>query len=114
MLQIAVINESAAISDVPVQEMIPAFSTQWNTDLNAAWGVGRLIGGVPSCRVLCVYLRGARQEGFGSAPPRGEHFHVRLAVLRPRSELTGMRRARDLSQQVVRTLVQLEEQHDRQ
>jgi len=40
MLQIAVINESTAIADVPVQEMIPAFSTQWNTDLNAAWGVG--------------------------------------------------------------------------
>ena len=40
MLQIAVINESTAIADVPVQEMTPAFSTQWNTDLNAAWGVG--------------------------------------------------------------------------
>ena len=40
MLQIAVINESTAVADVPVQQMIPAFSTQWNTDLNAAWGVG--------------------------------------------------------------------------
>jgi hypothetical protein len=83
---------------------------------SAAWGVGRLIGGVPSCRVLCVYLRGSRQDGFGNAPARGEHFHVRLAVLQPRSELTGMRRARDLSQQVARTLVRLEEQQldDRQ
>ena len=83
---------------------------------SAAWGVGRLIGGLPSCRVLCVYLRGTRQDGFGYAPPRGEQFHVRLAVLRPRSELTGMRRAQDLSQQVVRTLARLEEQQldDRQ
>ena len=83
---------------------------------SAAWGVGRLIGGVPSCRVLCVYLRGSRQDGFGKAPARGEHFHVRLALLRPRSELTGMRRARDLSQQVVHTLARLEEQQldDRQ
>lgn len=40
MLQIVVINESTAIADTPVQQMIPAFSTQWNTDLNAAWGVG--------------------------------------------------------------------------
>jgi hypothetical protein len=40
MLQIAVINESTAIADGPVQQMLPAFSTQWNTDLNAAWGVG--------------------------------------------------------------------------
>ena len=83
---------------------------------SAAWGVGRLIGGVPNCQVLCVYLRGNRQDGFGNTPARGEHFHVRLAVLRPQSDLTGMRRARDLSQQVVRTLAQLEEQQldDRQ
>jgi hypothetical protein len=40
MLQIAVINESTAIADGSVQQMIPAFSTQWNTDLNAVWGVG--------------------------------------------------------------------------
>jgi len=40
MLQIIVINESTAIADGPVQQMLPAFSTQWNTDLNAAWGVG--------------------------------------------------------------------------
>jgi hypothetical protein len=83
---------------------------------SAAWGVGRLIGGVPSCRVLCVYLRGSRLNGFGGMPARGEHFHVRLAVLSPQSDLTGMRRARDLSQQVVRTLARLEEQQldDRQ
>jgi hypothetical protein len=40
MLQIAVINESTAMADGDVQGMIPAFSTQWNTDLNAVWGVG--------------------------------------------------------------------------
>ena len=40
MLQIAVINESTAAADTSVQQMIPAFSTQWNTDLNSVWGVG--------------------------------------------------------------------------
>jgi hypothetical protein len=40
MLQIAVINESVAVADGPVTRMLPAFSAQWNTDLNAAWGVG--------------------------------------------------------------------------
>lgn len=40
MLQIAVINESTASADDSIQQMIPAFSAQWNTDLNAAWGVG--------------------------------------------------------------------------
>src|SRR5215467_1052144 len=40
MLQIAVINESTAISDADVKAMIPAFSSQWNEDLDPVWGVG--------------------------------------------------------------------------
>jgi len=40
MLQIAVINESTAIADGDVQNMIAAFKTQWNNDLNSVWGVG--------------------------------------------------------------------------
>jgi hypothetical protein len=39
MPQIAVINESTACSDSQVQEMIPAFQQQWNTDLRSIWGV---------------------------------------------------------------------------
>lgn len=40
MLPIAVINESTAIADADVQALLPAFSTQWNQDLNSVWGVG--------------------------------------------------------------------------
>lgn len=40
MLHIAVINESTAIADADVQNMIAAFNTQWNNDLNSVWGVG--------------------------------------------------------------------------
>ena len=39
MPQIAVINESTAISDGDVQKMIPAFDQQWNKDLRTVWGV---------------------------------------------------------------------------
>jgi hypothetical protein len=39
MLQIAVINESTAISDADVQNMLPAFDQQWNQDLLPVWGV---------------------------------------------------------------------------
>jgi len=40
MLQIAVINESTAITSNAVKQMIPAFSSQWNNELNDVWGVG--------------------------------------------------------------------------
>jgi len=39
MPQIAVINESTAISDTEVQNMLPAFAQQWNSDLRPVWGV---------------------------------------------------------------------------
>jgi hypothetical protein len=39
MLQIAVVNESTAISDADVQAMLPAFTQQWNNDLQPIWGV---------------------------------------------------------------------------
>jgi hypothetical protein len=40
MLQIAVINESSAITDDAVKKMLAAFGAQWNNELNAIWGVG--------------------------------------------------------------------------
>jgi hypothetical protein len=40
MTEIAVINESTALSDQDVQNMLPAFETQWNRDLNPVWEVG--------------------------------------------------------------------------
>jgi hypothetical protein len=39
MPQIAVINESTAITDADVQKMLPAFDQQWNKDLLPVWGV---------------------------------------------------------------------------
>jgi 1-acyl-sn-glycerol-3-phosphate acyltransferase len=83
---------------------------------NTTYGVGQLLDALPGCRVLCVYLRGARQNGFGDVPPRGERFQIRLDCLQPTSALTGLRRARDLSQQIVRALSRLEEEYfnDRQ
>ena len=40
MLQVAVINESTTIANPDVQAMLPAFSHQWNKDLDPIWGVG--------------------------------------------------------------------------
>jgi hypothetical protein len=33
-------SESTAIADADVQNMIAAFNTQWNNDLNSVWGAG--------------------------------------------------------------------------
>jgi hypothetical protein len=40
MIQIAVLNESTAMSDAEVRAMLQAFGQQWNLDLQPIWGVG--------------------------------------------------------------------------
>jgi hypothetical protein len=39
MIQIAVINEATAIGNTEIQKMLPAFTQQWNKDLQPVWGV---------------------------------------------------------------------------
>src|ERR1700739_3677421 len=63
MLPIAVINESTAIADAEVQALLPAFSTQWNQDLNSVWGVGE-----------ATFAFSAKQQ----APPAGAWWVVFL------------------------------------
>src|SRR5438309_2795733 len=63
---------------------------------NATYGVGRVIGDLPECRVLCVYLCGEYQDGFSNIPSRGVRFHEVLAALRSTAESTGMTRAYQL------------------
>ena len=74
----------------------------------AAYGVGRLVKAVPGCRVLCVYLRGARQESWSDLPARGERFRVVLAALEPKSDAAGLRGSLEIARQIVGRLIELE------
>ncbi len=75
----------------------------------AAWGVGRIIGAVPGCRVLCVYLRGRKQASWSDFPEKGDTLDVSLECIEPKSDAKGVRRSRDLAQQVTRQLARMEE-----
>jgi 1-acyl-sn-glycerol-3-phosphate acyltransferase len=72
------------------------------------YGVGRILGAVPGCRVLCVHLRGLGQQKMGDVPRRGESFRVKLALFEPSSEARGLRRSVELTQQVLERLANLE------
>lgn len=74
----------------------------------AAWGVGRVVGSVPGCRVLCVYLRGRQQETWGSFPAKGDVLDVSLACIEPKSDSKGVRRSKDLARQVTGQLLRME------
>jgi 1-acyl-sn-glycerol-3-phosphate acyltransferase len=75
------------------------------------WGPGRLLGAVPDCRVLCIYLRGDRQTEMSVLPTRDQRFRVDFACLEPKTEQQGLRRSLDLTQQILATLAALEARH---
>lgn len=76
-----------------------------------AHGVGRIMTAVDDCKALCVYLRGARQRTWSTVPARGDSFHVNFEIFQPQSLHQGMRRSRDLAQQVVAKLALMEEEY---
>lgn len=78
---------------------------------NAATGVGRVIRSVPDCRVLCVYLRGDEQAGYSNVPARGDRFYAAVSEIEPKTDATGLRGSRDLVQQVVRKLSDMETEY---
>lgn len=80
---------------------------------NAAYGVGRIVGSFPDCRVLCVYLRGEGQESWSDFPRRGERFRVHASLLEPKTDHSGLRGSLDLSRQIVSRLAELERRHAR-
>lgn len=76
---------------------------------SAAWGVGRIVGSIPNCRVVCVYLRGRSQESWSNLPSVGERFDVEVACIEPKSNARGARRSRDLARQIAAQLIRMEE-----
>lgn len=77
----------------------------------AAWGVGRVVAATPGCRVLCVYMRGDAQATWSDYPARGDTMRVSLALIEPKSDARGVRRTRDLAEQIVAQLHRMEEQY---
>jgi 1-acyl-sn-glycerol-3-phosphate acyltransferase len=75
------------------------------------YGVGRIARALPGTRVLCVYLRGRRQETWSNLPAHGEHFRIRVAELEPKSTHEGLRGSLEVSRQVLGKLAELEQEH---
>jgi len=78
---------------------------------STAHGMGRIINAVEDCKALCVYLRGERQQTWSTVPAYGDSFHVEFEFFQPESLHRGMRRSRDLAQQIVANLARMEDKY---
>ncbi len=77
---------------------------------NAAWGVGRIVGALPGCQVVCVYVRGRKQETWSALPARRDVLDVEVACIEPKSDAKGVRRSRDFVRQIVSQLASMEQE----
>ena len=78
---------------------------------NFTYGVGQIMQAVPEARVLCVYLRGRKQDGYTDYPHTGDEYSVEMEMLRPTTTATGLRGARDLATQIIRKLAEMENRY---
>ncbi len=80
------------------------------------YGVGRIVKALPGCRVLCVYLRGERQQSWSDRPVRGDRFRVAISSLEPKSERSGLRGSIEIARQILARLAEMERRYfdDRQ
>jgi 1-acyl-sn-glycerol-3-phosphate acyltransferase len=78
---------------------------------NFTYGVGQIVQAVPEARVLCVYLRGHRQEGFSDYPLTGDEYFVELEMIHPTTAASGLRGARDLATQIIQKLSEMENRY---
>ncbi len=79
--------------------------------VNFSYGVGRLLCNIPSCRVMCIYLRGDGQKTYSNFPRYGETFSVTVEECRPKTGLKGLKAQRDCADQIVKHLSQMEQDY---
>jgi len=56
-------------------------------------------------------MRGTAQETWGDFPKAHDTMHVSMACIEPKSDTKGVRRSRDIGQQIVRQLQCMEEEY---
>lgn len=75
---------------------------------NVTYGVGQMVMDTPGCQVLCVYMRGNKQDSYSDVPPRGSRFNLDLKLFEPRTELGGRRGQREIAIQIIGKLKEME------
>lgn len=77
-----------------------------------SYGVGRFIKNVENCKVMCMYLRGDKQDNYSAIPAWGDKFSVQMEVFTPKLvEGSELRAQREYATQIVDKLAQMEENY---
>lgn len=75
---------------------------------DVVYGIGDIYLKTPDCGVLLIYLRGKGQSSRSELPSKGMQFHLDLKFLKPSTSNKGLRAKRDISQQIIQALENME------
>jgi len=77
-----------------------------------SYGVGRFVKNVENCKVMCMYLRGDKQDSYSIIPAWGEKFSIQIEIFTPKAaEGSELRVQREYATQIIDRLVQMEENY---
>jgi 1-acyl-sn-glycerol-3-phosphate acyltransferase len=75
-----------------------------------SYGVGRFIKNLENCKVMCMYLRGDKQNIYSVIPAWGEKFSLQIEILTPKlAQGSELRVQREYATQIIDCLAQMEE-----
>lgn len=76
-----------------------------------SYGVGMILKNYSDSNVLCIYMRGKKHGSFCKYPQKNDQFHFDMKLIEPCSNLEGMKKAREISWQVIKQLKSMEEEY---
>lgn len=76
---------------------------------NVTYGVGNILNDMNDFQVLCVYMRGDKQDSYSLMPHKGDSIYCDIEAFEPRTELEGRKASRDLSIQIINRIKEMED-----
>jgi 1-acyl-sn-glycerol-3-phosphate acyltransferase len=77
-----------------------------------SYGVGRFIKNVENCKVMCLYLRGDKQDHYSIIPAWREKFSVQIEIFTPQpAQGSELRAQREYATQIIDRLAKMEENY---
>ena len=77
-----------------------------------SYGVGRFVKNVENCKIMCMYLRGDKQDNYSVIPAWGEKFSIQIEIFTPqRVEGSELKAQREYATQIIDRLAQMEENY---
>lgn len=76
------------------------------------FGVGKIAASLENAQILCIYLRGDKQENYSNYPPKNSRFDLQMKLIEPKIESLPKKQASvEIVKQIGATIKAMENQY---